>query len=61
VELVNRNEYRVASPVLVRDIRSFRQRNERVVVTRHHHFDVAVRPQDSGEPLARVQRKNLLC
>jgi len=41
---MNPNEYRVASPVLVRDIRSFRQRNERVVVAGHHHFDVAVRP-----------------
>jgi hypothetical protein len=56
---MNRNEYRVTAPVLVRDIRSFCQRNEGVVVTGHDYLHVAVRLQDSGEPLGRIQRKNL--
>ena len=57
---MNRNEYRVTSPVLVRDIGPFRQRNEPVVLTGHHHLDDATRSEDPGEPLTRVQRKNLL-
>src|ERR1700730_597045 len=58
---MNRNENRVPSPVLVRDFGSFRQRNERVVVTGHYHLEITIRLQDSGEPLPRVQRKILFC